>query len=42
MSRNVTDETPIYAGDIATLVYKYIKDERGYDDNMGTRVWESK
>ena len=41
MSRNVIDETPIYAGAIPTLVYKYIKDERGYDDNMGTHVRES-
>ena len=39
--RNATDGTPIYAGAIATLVYKYIKDERGYNDNMGTRVEKS-
>ena len=41
VSRNVSDGTPIYAGAIATLVYKYIKDERGYDDNMGTLVEKS-
>ena len=41
VSRNVTDQTPIYAGAIATLVYDYIKDERGYGDNMGTPVTES-
>ena len=37
VSINVTDATPIYAGAIATLVYNYIKDERGYDDN---HLWE--
>jgi hypothetical protein len=41
VSRNITDQTPIYAGAIATLVYEYIKDERGYGDNMGTPVIES-
>ena len=41
VSRNVTDKTPIYAGAIATLVFNYIKDERGYDDNMGTHLRES-
>ena len=41
VSRNITDQTPIYAGAIATLVYEYIKDERGYGDNMGTPVTES-
>ena len=39
--RNATDETPIYAAAIATLVYKYIKDERGYNDNMGTLLEKS-
>ena len=42
VSRNNTDETPIYAGAIATLVYEHIKNERGFGDNMGTRVEESK
>ena len=41
VSRNVSDGTPIYAGAISTLIYKYIKDERGYDDNMGTLVEKS-
>lgn len=39
--RNTTDSTPIYAGAIATLVYEHIKEERGFDDNMGTLVRES-
>ena len=42
VSRNNTDETPIYAGAIATLVYEHIKEERGFDDNMGRLVRESK
>ena len=42
VSRNITDQTPIYAGAIATMVYNYIKNERGYGDNMGTLVQESK
>ena len=41
VSRNFTDKTPIYVGAIATLVFNYIEDERGCDDNMGTRVRES-
>ena len=42
VSRNNTDETPIYVGAIATLVYEHIKEERGFDDNMGRLVRESK
>ena len=42
VSRNNMDETPIYAGAIATLVYEHIKGERGFDDNMGSLVRESK
>ena len=41
MRRNTTDDTPIYAGAIATLVYEHIKEERGFDDNMGRLVRES-
>ena len=40
--RNATDFTPIYVGAIATLVFKYIKDERRYGDDMGTLVEKSK
>ena len=39
--RNNTDYTPIYAGAIATLVYEHIKEERGFDNNMGSLVRES-
>ena len=39
--RNMTDTTPIYAGAIATLIYEHIKEERGFDNNMGRRVEES-
>ena len=42
VGRNATDFTPIYAGAIATLVFKYIKDERRYGDDMGTLVEKSK
>ena len=38
VSRNITDDTPIFSGAIATLVYEHIKEERGFDDNIGTVV----
>ena len=41
VSRNVSDGTPIYAGAITTFIYKYIKNERRYDDNIGTLVEKS-
>ena len=39
--RNLTDETPIYGGAIATLVYEHIKEERGFDNNMGRLITEA-
>ena len=36
-----TDKTPLYAGAIATLIFEHIKDERGFDDNIGTWVEET-
>lgn len=42
VNRNDTNKTPIYAGAIATLVFEHIKEERGFDDNMGTLVMESR
>ena len=37
----MTYTTPIYAGAISTLIYEDIKEERGFDNNMGRRVEES-
>ena len=38
MSRHITDDTPIFSGAIATLVYEHIKEERGFHDNICTVV----
>ena len=42
MARNITDSTPLYSGAIATLVYEYIREERRFDNNIGTVVEASK
>lgn len=40
VSRNGTDNTPLYGGAIATLIHEYIMAERGFNDNLGTIVNE--
>ena len=42
MSRNGTDNTPLYGGAIATLIHEYIMTERDFNDNLGTMVNESR